>query len=78
MAAMCRAAVAGDATEAAELDAPLAALHRNLFIEANPIPIKWALERVGRIPGGIRLPLTRLSQANQPAVEAALQGAGLI
>jgi len=78
MARMCRAALAGDAAAAAALDAPLAALHRDLFIESNPIPVKWALERMGRIPGGIRLPLTPLSQPCRAPVEAALHAAGAL
>ncbi len=78
MAAMCEAALEGNAVLAAELDARLSALHRDLFIESNPIPVKWALERLGRITGGLRLPLTRLSDAAQPAVEAALAQAGLL
>lgn len=77
MAAMASAAVAGDADEATRIDAGLEALHRDLFVEANPIPVKWALERLGRIPGGIRLPLTRLSAECRPTVEAALAAAGL-
>ncbi|MBT8441668.1 MAG: 4-hydroxy-tetrahydrodipicolinate synthase [Gammaproteobacteria bacterium] len=78
MARMCDAAVGGDSAGAAELDAPLADLHRDLFVESNPIPVKWALERMGRIPGGIRLPLTRLSAEHEPAVEAALVRAGIV
>jgi 4-hydroxy-tetrahydrodipicolinate synthase len=78
MAQMCRAALAGDAPHAAELDGPLDSLHRDLFIEANPIPVKWALERLGRIPGGIRLPLTPLAAECQPRVEAALRRARLL
>jgi len=78
MARMCAAAVSGDAAGAAELDTPLAGLHRDLFVESNPIPVKWALERMGRIPGGIRLPLTRLSVAHEPVVEAALATAGVV
>jgi 4-hydroxy-tetrahydrodipicolinate synthase len=78
MAAMCKAALAGDAALAAELDAPLGDLHRDLFIESNPIPVKWALQRMGRIDAGIRLPLIGLSQSSQPAVEAALAHAGLL
>ena len=77
MADMCDAAVAGDAARAAKVDEQLADLHRDLFVESNPIPVKWALERMGRIPGGIRLPLTQLSEAHQPAGEAAMQKAGL-
>jgi 4-hydroxy-tetrahydrodipicolinate synthase len=49
-----------------------------LFVESNPIPVKWALERMGMIPGGLRLPLTRLIEAHQPIVEAALGKAGLV
>lgn len=78
MAAMCRAAVAGDAEQAAGLDAGLAALHADLFVEANPIPVKWALQRMGMIDAGIRLPLLPLSAGAQPAVEAAMQQAGLL
>jgi len=78
MAAMAAAAIGGDAAEAARIDADLAALHRGLFVESNPIPVKWALEKLGRIPSGIRLPLTRLSENQQPVVAAALNVAGLI
>jgi len=77
MAGMCAAATAGDADAAAEIDGSLAGLHRDLFVESNPIPVKWALERMGRIPGGIRLPLTRLSVEHEPLLEAALVQAGL-
>jgi 4-hydroxy-tetrahydrodipicolinate synthase len=78
MASMCRAALAGDAAGAEQLDEPLAALHRDLFVESNPIPVKWALTRMGLIEAGIRLPLIALSAANQPVVEAALHSAGLL
>jgi 4-hydroxy-tetrahydrodipicolinate synthase len=78
MAAMCEAALEGDALLAAELDARLAGLHRDLFVESNPIPVKWALQRLGLIPGGLRLPLTPLSAAARPVVEAALRQAGLL
>jgi 4-hydroxy-tetrahydrodipicolinate synthase len=78
MAELCRAAVNGDAERAAELDGPLAALHRDLFLESNPIPVKWALERLGLIAGGIRLPLLPLSEQHHAAVEAALVQAGLL
>jgi 4-hydroxy-tetrahydrodipicolinate synthase len=72
MAAMCRAALAGDAPSALALDAPLAGLHQDLFIESNPIPVKWALWRMGMIPDGIRLPLTPLSEASQARVTDAM------
>jgi 4-hydroxy-tetrahydrodipicolinate synthase len=78
MADVVAAGVRGDYATAEKLDAPLAALHRDLFIEANPIPTKWALARMGLIGDGIRLPLTPLSAASQPAVLAALQGAGVL
>lgn len=78
MADMCTAAIAGDAGSAEEIDARLRDLHHDLFIESNPIPVKWALERMGLISEGLRLPLTRLTEANQPAVEAALAKAGVL
>lgn len=78
MAEMAAAAIAGDTEKAGRIDAELEALHRDLFVESNPIPVKWAMEKMGLIPPGIRLPLTRLSAARQPVVEAALQAAGLI
>ena len=77
MAAMCRAALAGDAAEAQRIDATLAGLHDKLFVEANPIPVKWALNAMGMIDGGIRLPLLPLSEEHQPTVRAALDQAGI-
>jgi 4-hydroxy-tetrahydrodipicolinate synthase len=78
MAEMCRAALSGDADQAAALDAPLQGLHSDLFVEANPIPVKWVLHRMGLMGPGIRLPLLPLSDAQQPAVEAAMERAGLL
>jgi 4-hydroxy-tetrahydrodipicolinate synthase len=78
MSAMVTAAMRGDRESAARLDASLAALHGDLFLEANPIPVKWALAQAGRIERGIRLPLTELSAAHQPAVLAALQRAATL
>jgi 4-hydroxy-tetrahydrodipicolinate synthase len=77
MHAMCRAALAGNAEEAARLDADLAGLHSALFIEANPIPVKYALVYMGMMGEGIRLPLTWLSEPARPAVEQALAQAGI-
>jgi 4-hydroxy-tetrahydrodipicolinate synthase len=77
MSQMIAAARAGDAAGAAELDARLAALHEKLFIETSPIPVKWALERMGMIRGRLRLPLTPLSQRCHALVEAALAQAGV-
>jgi 4-hydroxy-tetrahydrodipicolinate synthase len=78
MADMCAAAIAGDAASAAEIDSRLADLHRGLFLESNPIPVKWAMQRMGLIPAGIRLPLTPLSAEYHAVVEAALQKADLL
>jgi len=77
MAQLCRAALAADARAARELHMNLLALHRHLFIEANPIPVKWALQQLGKIQGGIRLPLTPLDVRYHETVRAALQEAGL-
>lgn len=73
---MCAAALAGDAKQAIALNARLMGLHQKLFVEANPIPVKWALARMGRIGEGIRLPLTPLAPAFHEAVTAALREAG--
>ena len=78
MADMCRAALAGDSARAAERDAPLAALHDALFLESNPIPVKWALNRMNRIGAGIRLPLTRLSAPHRAPLQDALEKAGAL
>lgn len=72
------AALAGDRARAGEIDGRLAGLHKALFLESNPIPVKWAVNQLGLIPPGIRLPLTPLSKAFQPAVRAAMQQAGAI
>lgn len=78
MADMCDAALAGDSARAGERDAPLAALHDALFLEANPIPVKWALHRMNRIGAGIRLPLTELSAPHHAQVRHALETAGVL
>ena len=77
MAQMVKAARAGEASRAADLDRQLAGLHQNLFLESNPIPLKWALERMGLIRGRLRLPLTSLAPPHHAAVEQALQQAGI-
>lgn len=77
MAEMCQAAMSGNVELAKSLDAPIAQLHSALFVEANPIPVKWALHAMGRVPAGIRLPLTALQEQNQPAVRQALAAAGI-
>ena len=73
---MCAAALAGDREKAQSLNAQLEDLHRDLFIESNPIPTKWALHEMGLIPAGIRLPLTTLDEQFHVALRAALSKAG--
>jgi 4-hydroxy-tetrahydrodipicolinate synthase len=78
MHAMCAAALAGDAAGAAELDAPLAGLHEKLFLESNPIPVKWALAEMGRIEPGIRLPLTWFAEPLHQPLREAMRMAGVL
>ncbi|MBE2895881.1 4-hydroxy-tetrahydrodipicolinate synthase [Pasteurellaceae bacterium HPA106] len=79
MAKMCAHALAGEFEQAEEINQLLLPLHKNLFVESNPIPVKWACHRLGLISNlHIRLPLTVLSEQAQPAVIEALQHAGLI
>ena len=75
---MIEAALKGDHQQAQSLDSRLAALHHDLFLESNPIPVKWALHAMGMIPSGIRLPLTWLEETHQPRVEAAMKDAGIL
>jgi 4-hydroxy-tetrahydrodipicolinate synthase len=75
---MIVAARAGDGARAVAINNKLLALHRNLFVEANPIPVKWALNRMGRIGEGIRLPLTPLAAQHHETVAAALRAAGCL
>ncbi|RUQ36935.1 MAG: 4-hydroxy-tetrahydrodipicolinate synthase [Candidatus Competibacteraceae bacterium] len=75
---MSVAALAGDHAQAEAIDGRLAELHKVLFLESNPIPVKWAVGQLGLIPPGIRLPLVPLSESFQPAVRAAMQQAGVI
>jgi 4-hydroxy-tetrahydrodipicolinate synthase len=75
---LCVAAMGGDTKRAMEIQFKLMPLHKQLFIEPNPIPVKWALQRMGRCGGALRLPMTPLTPANQPVVEGALRAAGLL
>jgi 4-hydroxy-tetrahydrodipicolinate synthase len=75
---MCVAARAGDNARAIRINNQLLGLHRNLFLEANPIPVKWALARMGKIAEGLRLPLTPLAAAHHQTIVAALQEAGCL
>ncbi len=75
---MCAAALAGEQAKAEALDAPLAGLHERLFLEANPIPVKWALAQMGLMGPSIRLPLTVLSEAYHQPLRQAMQQAGAL
>jgi len=75
---MIKAAIAGDAETALAIDAKLTALHKNLFIQSNPIPVKWAVAEMGLISKGIRLPLTWLTQDCFEVVRAAMHQAEVI
>jgi len=75
---MCMAALAGDLTRAREINFRLLGLHRNLFVEANPIPVKWAVSRMGLIKNTLRLPLTPLSASASSVVEQAMIQAGVL
>ena len=77
MVRLCRTATGGEADQSQQVDEPLRALHEALFLESNPIPVKWALQRMGLIGGGIRLPLTPLSEPFYAGLEAALTAAGV-
>jgi 4-hydroxy-tetrahydrodipicolinate synthase len=74
---MCKRAVAGDPAGAREINNKMVGLHRHLFCEANPIPVKWAVQQLGHIAGGIRLPLTPLSSAYHDQVREAMRQAGV-
>ena len=73
----CTAALGGDLAAARELDADLQPLHKDLFVEASPIPVKWAVARMGLIGNTIRLPLVELSLAHQETVLRAMRTAGV-
>lgn len=75
---LCVAATRGHVQEAMRIQFQLMPVHKNLFVEANPIPVKWAMNRMGLCGPALRLPMTELSEAQRPVVEAALQAAGLI
>jgi 4-hydroxy-tetrahydrodipicolinate synthase len=78
MAELCEAAIAGNQEETDRLNELLMPLNRKLFLEANPIPVKWALHRMGMIGEGIRLPLTPLSEKFHSEVEDALKASGVL
>ena len=74
----CGGRYARDRDQSKALDAELQGLHRKLFLESNPIPVKWALAEMGRICGGIRLPMTQLSIEHQESLREAMRQAGVI
>ena len=75
---MCAAALDNDAIKARQINNDLALLHQGLFVEANPIPVKWALAEMGKIPAGIRLPMTELSKQYHQPVRDALVAANVL
>ena len=75
---MCTAALAGDREREAGINEPLEVLHRMLFVESNPIPVKWALYEMGLIPEGIRLPMTPLAEEFRGPLREALVQAGIL
>ncbi len=75
---LCMAAIAGDVQRAMDIQFKLMPVHKHLFVEANPIPVKWAMHRMDLAGPTLRLPMTELTQANAPVVEGALRAAGLI
>jgi len=78
MHALCAAALAGDRTRAESINQPLEILHSVLFVQSNPIPVKWALHEMGLIPPGIRLPMTPLAAEFHDTVRQALRQAGVL
>lgn len=78
MHAMCAAAGAGKRSQAEIINQRLATLHDHLFLESNPIPVKWALREMGRIPAGIRLPLTALAPVHHDTLRATLRAVGAL
>jgi 4-hydroxy-tetrahydrodipicolinate synthase len=78
MAEMCTAAMEGDIAKAIEINNRVFPLHQKLFVEPNPVPVKWALAEMGKMPAGIRLPLVPLAEEFHASVRAALQGAGVL
>ncbi len=77
MSRMCEAAINGDAEQALDIDKQLLGLHDAMFVESNPIPVKWAVSQLGLINDAIRLPLTQLSKANQVKVLQTLKSASV-
>jgi len=75
---LCMAAIAGNVARAMEIQLQLLPLHKTLFVESNPIPVKWAVARMGHCGDTLRLPLTPLSASGQETVGAVLKSCGLV
>jgi len=75
---LCVAAIAGDARKAMDIQLRLLPVHKHLFVEANPIPLKWAMARMGLCGETMRLPLTPMTRSLEPVVEGALKASGLV
>jgi 4-hydroxy-tetrahydrodipicolinate synthase len=75
---LCMAAIAGDVKRAMEIQFKLMPVHKHLFVEANPIPLKWAMARMGLCNEAMRLPMTPMTRALEPVVEGALRASGLL
>ena len=75
---MCMASIEGDRNKAQEINAKLERLNKDLFVESNPIPVKWCLTEMGLFPTGIRLPMTTLSNVHHDTLRLALKSAGSI
>jgi 4-hydroxy-tetrahydrodipicolinate synthase len=75
---MCLAAIAGQAQQAMTIQRQLLSLHKNMFTESNPIPVKWAAQRMGLCGPTLRLPMTPFSSHLQPALENAMRSCGVI
>jgi 4-hydroxy-tetrahydrodipicolinate synthase len=75
---MCIAALNGEVAKARDINFRLLGLHMDLFVEANPIPVKWAVARMGKMQNFLRLPLTPLTAGSQALVEKAMRAAGVL
>ena len=75
---LCVAAIGGQAARAMSIQKQLMPVHKHLFVEPNPVPLKWAMARMGLCGGTLRLPLWPLSENQQPVVENALCLSGLL
>jgi 4-hydroxy-tetrahydrodipicolinate synthase len=75
---MCDAALSGEVARAVEINNRVLSLHSKLFVEPNPVPVKWALTEMGKMPSGLRLPLAPLSAQYHDTVRAALRESGVL